>query len=101
VNWFTRYVLGSHLSKWLAWAMIISLALVGVALLTLVIWLFTPERDEEESGDESKKDYWRIHGSQKQDRILLGNEPYRRETVAHPKGIRPLSNFVYSNSISG
>jgi hypothetical protein len=25
-------------------------------------------------------------------------ERYRRETVAHPKGIRPLSNFVYANS---
>jgi hypothetical protein len=53
---------GFSVSKWLALAMIIALAFVGVALLALVIWLFTPERDAEESGDESKKDYWRIHG---------------------------------------
>jgi predicted MFS family arabinose efflux permease len=62
VHWFTRYVLGSHASKWLAWAMVILLALVGVALLKLVIWLLTPQRDAEESGEASEKDYWRIHG---------------------------------------
>ena len=55
MNWFTRYVFGCHVSKWLALAI---LALVGVALLKLVIWLLTPERD----ADESEKDYWRIHG---------------------------------------
>jgi hypothetical protein len=62
VNWFTRYVFGSHVSKWLVLAMVILLALVGVALLKLVIWLFTPERDADETGDESAKRYWRIHG---------------------------------------
>jgi uncharacterized protein YpmS len=46
-------------NKWLA---VILLALVGVALLKLVIWLLIPERDADESGDESEKDYWRIHG---------------------------------------
>jgi hypothetical protein len=62
VHWFTRHVLGSPVSKWLVLAMVISLAFVGVALLTLVFWLLTPERDAEESGDASEKDYWRIHG---------------------------------------
>ena len=60
VNWCARYVFGCHVSKWPALAMVILLALVGVALLKLVIWLLTPERDADESGDES--DYWRIHG---------------------------------------
>jgi putative Mn2+ efflux pump MntP len=59
VNWFTLYVFGCHVSKWLA---VILLAIVGVALLKLVIWLLTPERDADESGNESEKDYWRIHG---------------------------------------
>jgi hypothetical protein len=59
VSWFTRYVLGSHVSKWLA---VISLMLVGVTLLKLVIWLLTPDREAEESGDASEKDYWHIHG---------------------------------------
>ena len=56
MNWFTRYVFGCHVSKWLA---VILLALVGRCL---VIWFLTPERDADESGDESEKDYWRIHG---------------------------------------
>ena len=55
MNWFTGYVFGCHVNKWLALAMV---ALVGVALLKLVIWLLTPQRD----ADESDKDYWRIHG---------------------------------------
>ena len=59
MNWFTRYVFSCHVSKWLA---VILLALAGVALLKLVIWLLTPERDADESGNESEKDYWRIHG---------------------------------------
>ena len=49
---------GCHMSKWLALAEVILLALVGVVLLKLVFWLLTPERD----ADESEKDYWRIHG---------------------------------------
>ena len=56
MNWFTRYVFGCHVSKWLA---VILLALVGRCL---VIWFLTPERDADESGDESEKDYWRVHG---------------------------------------
>jgi hypothetical protein len=56
VNWVTRYVFSGHVSKWLALAMV---ALVGGALLKLVIWLLTPQRD----ADESEKDYWRLHGS--------------------------------------
>jgi hypothetical protein len=59
VNWFTRYVFGCHVSNWLA---VILRALVGIALLKLVFWLLTPEREAEQSGDESEKDYWRIHG---------------------------------------
>ena len=55
VNWFVRHVVGCHVSKWLALAI---LALVGVALLKLVFWLLTPERD----ADESEKDYWSVHG---------------------------------------
>jgi hypothetical protein len=39
--------------------MVILLALVpGIALLKLVIWRLTPERDK----DESEEDYWRMHG---------------------------------------
>jgi len=51
-SWFSR-------GEWRAFAMVIVLALVpGIALLKLVIWVLTPERDK----DESEKDYWRIHG---------------------------------------
>jgi hypothetical protein len=41
VNWFRHCGLGFHASGWLAFAMVILLALVpGTALLKLVIWLF-------------------------------------------------------------
>jgi hypothetical protein len=44
----------------LALAIIILLALVpGIAFSKLVIRLLTPERDKK---DESKRNYWRIHG---------------------------------------
>ena len=44
-------------------AMLILLTLVpGIALLKLVFWLLTRERDADASADESEKDYWRIHG---------------------------------------
>ena len=59
MNWFTRYVFGYHVSKWLA---VILLMLLGVTVLKVVIWLLTPDREAEESGEESEKDYWRIHG---------------------------------------
>jgi uncharacterized iron-regulated membrane protein len=59
VNWFRNYAFGSQAGEWLALAMVILLALVlGIALLKLVIWLLTPERDK----DKSERDYWRIHG---------------------------------------
>ena len=45
--------------KRLALATVILLALVlGIALLRLVVWLLTPERDK----DKSERDYWRMHG---------------------------------------
>ena len=59
MNWFTRYVFGCHVNKWLA---VILLALVGVALLKLVIWLLKRKRDTDESEDESEREYWRVHG---------------------------------------
>ena len=59
MNWFRHYGLGFHSGEWLASAIVILLAFVpGIALLKLVIWLLTPERDKDESG----KDYWRRHG---------------------------------------
>ena len=58
MNWFRPSGLGFH-GEWLALAMVILVALVtGIALLTLVIWLLTPERDK----DDSERDYWRTHG---------------------------------------
>jgi len=58
VNWFRHYGLGFHAGGWLALAVVILLALVpGIALLRLVNWLLTSERDK----DESERDYWRIH----------------------------------------
>jgi len=45
--------------EWLSLAIVILLVLVlGIALLRLVIWRLTPERDK----DESEEDYWRMHG---------------------------------------
>jgi hypothetical protein len=59
VNWFRHYGRGFHAGEWLALAMVILLALVpGIALLTLVTWLLTPERGK----DESERGYWHIHG---------------------------------------
>ena len=63
MNWFGHYAVGSHAGEWLAIALVILLALLpGIALLRLVIWLLTPERDTDESEDQSEKEYWRIHG---------------------------------------
>ena len=59
MNWVKPYALGFHPGEWLALAMVILVALAaGVAVLKLVIWLLTPERNK----DESERDYWRIHG---------------------------------------
>jgi hypothetical protein len=62
VNWFRHYALGFY-AGWLGLAMVILLALVlGIALLKLVFWLLTRERDADKNEDESERDYWRIHG---------------------------------------
>jgi hypothetical protein len=59
VNWFIRYVFGSHASKWLGLAILILLSFaLGIALLRIVFWLLARERN----ADESEKEYWRIHG---------------------------------------
>ena len=63
MNWFTRYVFGSHLSEGLVLAIVISLSFaLGIALLKLVFWLLTRERDADQSEGKSEKEYWRIHG---------------------------------------
>jgi len=63
VNWFRHCGLGLHAGGWLALAMVILLALVpGTALLKLVTWLLKRKRDTNKSGDESEREYWRIHG---------------------------------------
>jgi hypothetical protein len=63
VKWFTRYVFGPHVSEWLALAMVIVLSFaLGIALLKLVFWLLTRERNAEEREGKSDKEYWRIHG---------------------------------------
>ena len=59
MNWFRHHGLGLHAGERLALEMVILLALLlGIALLKLVIWLLTPERDK----DKSERDYWRMHG---------------------------------------
>jgi hypothetical protein len=58
VNWFRYFGLGFRAGGWLELAMATLLAVVGIALLELVISFLTPERDE----DESEREYWRIHG---------------------------------------
>ena len=57
VNWFTRYVFGFHVNKWL-WLVVVILASFAlcIASLRLALWLLTRKRDKDES------DYWRIHG---------------------------------------
>jgi len=55
VNWFSHHGAGFHASDRLALAIVILLP--GIALLKLVIWLLTPERDK----DQGEKDYWQIH----------------------------------------
>jgi len=59
LNWFRHDAFGSHAGEWLALATAVLLAFaLGVALLGLVLWLLTRERD----ADASEKGYWRIHG---------------------------------------
>jgi hypothetical protein len=63
VNWFIRYVFGSHVSEWLALARVILLLLaLGIALLKLVFWILTRERNADEREGKSEREYWRIHG---------------------------------------
>jgi len=56
VNWFSHHGVGFHAGEQLALAIVVLLP--GIALLKLVIWLLTPERNK----DKSERDYWRIHG---------------------------------------
>jgi hypothetical protein len=56
VNWFRHHDLSFHAGDRLALAIVILLS--GIALLKVVIWLLTPERNK----DKSERDYWRIHG---------------------------------------
>jgi hypothetical protein len=59
VNWFTRYVFGSHISKWIELAIVILVSFaLCIASLRLVLWLLTRERDT----DEGEREYRRIHG---------------------------------------
>ena len=59
MNWFRHHGPGLHAGEWLALTIVILLALVpGIAMLKLVIWILTAERDK----DDSERDYWRIHG---------------------------------------
>jgi len=63
VNWFARYVFGSHVSKWLALVMVILVSFtLCITSLKLAFWLLTRKRDTDKNGGESEKDYWRIHG---------------------------------------
>ena len=58
MKWSRRYAFVSHAVSGPRIAMVLLLALIGIALLRLIIWLVTRERDE----DRSERDYWRIHG---------------------------------------
>jgi hypothetical protein len=59
VNWFTRYVFGSHLSKWLGSALVILvLFALCIASLRLALWLLTPRRATDQS--EGEKEHWSI-----------------------------------------
>ena len=61
MNWFTRYVFGFHLSKWLGAALVILvLFALCIASLRLVLWPFTRRRATDQS--EGEKEYWRLHG---------------------------------------
>jgi len=61
MNWFTNHAFGSHAAEWLAFALVILLALaLCMGTLKFVFSLLTHERD----ADESDKDYWRIHGGE-------------------------------------
>ena len=63
MSWFTRYACGSHMSEWLVLAIVVLLSFaLGIALLKLVFWLFTRERDADQSKGEGDKEYWRVHG---------------------------------------
>jgi hypothetical protein len=63
VNWFRRYVFGSHAGEWLAFALaILVLFALRIALSRLVFWFLARKRDADEREDESEKEYWRIHG---------------------------------------
>ena len=56
MNWVNHQGVTFHAGERLALAIVALLP--GIALLKLVIWLLTPERDK----DKSERDYWRMHG---------------------------------------
>ena len=59
MSWFTGYVFSSHVSKWLALAMVILVSFaLCIASFRLALWLLTQKRDR----DKNEGDYWRIHG---------------------------------------
>ena len=60
VNWFTRYVFGSHVSKWLGLAMVILVLFALCIAMRLALWLLTRRRATGQS--EGEKEYWRLHG---------------------------------------
>jgi hypothetical protein len=82
VNWFRHYR-GFHAGEWLSLAMVILLALVpGIALLKLVIWRLTPERDKDESR--------RIIGACMEDkRVVRTQEVVRAVSPPGPQFLAP------------
>ena len=63
MKWFRHDAFGSHVGERLALAVVILLSLaLCIALLKLVFWLLTHERDADKSEDGGEKEYWRIHG---------------------------------------
>ena len=63
MNRFRHDAFGSPVGEWLALATVLLLSFaLGIALLKLVFWFLTREREADESEDESEKNYWRIHG---------------------------------------
>ena len=75
--------------------MVILLALVpGIALLRLVIWLLTPERDK----DESESNYWRIHGNKN---VARTQEIVCAFSPASPQFLRPSTDGLHAEQEHG
>lgn len=62
VNWFIRYVSGSHPGEWLALG-VVALVLLALCIASLKVFsqLCIREVHTERSEDEKDKEYWRIH----------------------------------------